>query len=92
MKSVLQDEKVCIVCGASNVEEHHIFHGSYRKNAEKHGMKVYLCPEHHRGTYGVHGREGHVLDLHLKKYAQEYFEANLGTREAFRDLFGKSYL
>lgn len=92
VKSNLQDEEICIVCGSPYTERHHVFHGSYRANAEKYGMTVYLCPEHHRGAGGVHGRDGHALDIHLKKYAQQYFEANLGTREAFRELFGKSYL
>lgn len=88
----LQKDKSCFVCGSPCVECHHVFHGSYRKNADKYGMMVWLCPAHHRGTEGVHGRDGHALDIQLKEYAQRYFETNLGTREDFRELFGKSYL
>lgn len=92
MESVIQSRKECCVCGSPFVECHHIYHGSYRKNADKYGLMVWLCPDHHRGTKGVHGRDGHALDIVLKKHGQEYFEANLGTREDFRELFGKSYL
>ena len=92
MESVIQSRKECFVCGSPFVECHHIYHGSYRKNSDKYGLMVWLCPDHHRGTKGVHGRDGHALDITLKKHGQEYFEANLGTREGFRELFGKSYL
>lgn len=88
MKSVLQTEKKCFVCGTTcNLHDHHIFFGTAnRKQSEKYGMKVWLCQEHHTGSAGAHFNKD--LDMHLKKY----FEANLGTREAFRSVFGKSYL
>lgn len=89
---MLQQFKECFVCGDPHVECHHVFHGPYRKAADRYGMTVWLCPRHHRGTDGVHGRDGHELDLRLKRHAQAYFEANLGNRDTFRDLFGKSYL
>lgn len=92
MKSVIQDRKECIVCGSWNVEDHHIFFGTgKRKISEEYGLKVWLCPTHHRGTNGVHGKNGHKLDLELKQLGQKAFEWKY-TREEFRERFGKSYL
>lgn len=92
MKSIIQKEKQCYVCETiHNLQDHHIFFGtSNRKQSEKHGMKVWLCQEHHTGTNGVHFNKD--LDMHLKKLAQEHFEAVYGDRNAFRTVFGKSYL
>lgn len=92
MKSVIQTEKECYVCGTTcNLQDHHIFFGtSNRKQSEKYGMKVWLCQEHHTGNTGVHFNRD--LDLHLKKLAQKHFEAEYGARNEFRRIFGKSYL
>lgn len=92
MKSVLQFEKECFICGTPmNLEEHHVFMGtSNRKQSEKHGFKVWLCHEHHTGNSGVHFNK--ELDLELKKLAQTYFEGHLGSRDDFRAEFGKSWL
>jgi len=91
-KSILQDKKQCIICHNSNIEEHHVFFGTAnRKLSEKYGLKVYLCPEHHRGTRGVHGRDGKILDTYLKELAQSKFEEK-ESREKFRQIFGISYL
>lgn len=91
MKSILQNNKECIVCLNPNVEEHHIFYGvANRKLSEKYGLKVYLCPEHHRGTNGVHGKNGKILNDKLKKFAQTKFEeANPGVE--FKEIFGRNY-
>lgn len=92
MKSIIQKEKECYVCKTTfNLQEHHIIYGtSNRKQSEKYGLKVWLCRGHHTGSTGVHFNK--PLDLHLKKLAQEHFEAEYGTRERFREVFGKSYL
>ena len=92
MKTVLQKEKKCYVCGTTyNLHDHHIFFASNRKNAEKRGLKVWLCGMHHNlSNEGVHfNRE---LDLHLKKMAQEYYEEHYGTRTNFIKEFTRSYL
>lgn len=92
MKSIIQDKKECLVCGSWNVEDHHIFFGvAKRKLSEKYGLKVWLCPNHHRGAYGVHGKEGHKLDLELKQLGQKAFEWE-HTREEFIKTFGRNYL
>ena len=91
-KSILQNKKQCIICHNCNIEEHHVFFGTAnRKFSEKYGLKVYLCPEHHRGTKGVHGRDGKTLDTYLKELAQSKFEEK-ESREKFRQIFGISYL
>lgn len=91
MKSIIQDEKKCYVCGQYHwLENHHIVYGTAnRKKSEKHGLKLWLCTEHHRGTKGVHNNR--ELDLTLKRLAQTVFEET-HTREEFRNIFGKSYL
>lgn len=92
MKSIIQREKECYVCGkTTDLHDHHIFFGtSNRKQSEKHGMKVWLCQEHHTGNEGVHFNKG--LDITLKRTAQVYFETHIGNRDQFREIFGKSYL
>ena len=92
MKSIIQDRKECLICGSWNVENHHIYFGvAKRKLSEKYGLKVWLCPSHHRGVNGVHGRDGHKLDLELKQLGQKAFEWKY-TREEFIEKFGKNYL
>ena len=91
MKSIIQNEKFCYVCGTTyQLEEHHIFFGTAnRKQSELHGLKVWLCAEHHRGDSGVHFNK--ALDTELKQMAQAEFEKTY-TREEFIREFGKSYL
>lgn len=92
MKSIIQHEKQCLVCGSYLVEEHHIFKGvANRKNSEKYGLKVYLCPRHHRGDYGVHGKNGHILDMKLKKLGQKAFQYKYPDLD-FLSIFGRNYL
>lgn len=92
MKSIIQSEKECYVCKTVfGLHDHHVIFGtSNRKNSESYGLKVWLCAEHHTGSAGVHHNRS--LDLHLKKIAQEHFEAKYGDRNDFRRVFGKSYM
>ena len=93
MKSVLQEEKECFVCGTTlNLHDHHILFGKpNRQHSEKRGLKVWLCIYHHTGSdEAVHNNR--ALDLRLKRIAQEYYEQNYGTREDFRHEFGRNYL
>lgn len=85
------DMDSCIFTGASPVERHHIFGGSNRAKSEKYGFVVPLRPDlHPNGVFA--GKNAKEIDTHLKQMAQEYFEAHYGTREQFREEFGKSYL
>lgn len=91
-KSIIQKKKECIICGSLNTEEHHVFYGTAnRKLSEKYGLKVYLCAEHHRGTRGVHGKDGKMIDSYLKQLAQSKFEEK-ESREKFIQIFGMNYL
>ena len=91
-KSIVNNEKKCWVCGAEyGLHKHHIYMGvANRRLSEKWGCWVYLCYEHHEGNTGVHHNRD--LDLRLKQFAQEVFEARIGTRDDFRAIFGKSYI
>lgn len=92
MKSILQEEKECLVCKTTqNLHEHHVFEGTAnRKISEQTGLKIWLCAYHHNmSNDGIHFNK--ELDLSVKRMAQEKFEET-HTREEFRSLFGKSWL
>lgn len=90
MKSIINNDKKCLICGKTSVHKHHIFFGANRPISEKNGFWVYLCPAHHNmSDYGVHfNRE---LDTQLKQLCQSLYEET-HTREDFIKLIGKSYL
>lgn len=92
MESIVQKEKECFIChSTSNLHLHHIFGASNRNHSTKFGLTCYLCAYHHNmSDEGVHFRR--ETDLALKEYAQRKFEANWGDREAFRKIFGKSWI
>ena len=93
MKSVLQTNKECWVCGRTeNLHSHHIFGGTAnRKISERYGLKIWLCFYHHNGSNeGIHFNK--ALDIRTKQMAQSYFEANIGNRDLFIREFGKNYL
>ena len=95
MRSIIvKDLKTCFACGSEqNVEVHHCIHGTAgRKLATKYHLLVGLCPNCHRGTNGVHGKNGHETDLMLKKLAQTKWEEKHGSRDDWIRIFGKSYL
>lgn len=90
MKSILQHSKRCLVCGTTiGLEEHHVFYGSHRQAADRHGLTVLLCALCHRGDGGVHHNT--TLDLRLKRAAQERFEATY-SHDEFMRVFGRNYL
>jgi len=81
--------KECAICYKPNSESHHIVFRSQCKPLE-HCKKnqIYLCPDHHRGKMGVHGKYGHELDLKLKLefqgWLEETFPLNRYTLEEIR--------
>lgn len=92
MNSIIQQKKECYFCGSQvGLESHHCILGKNRKNAEKYGLKVWLCQEHHRGTNGVHGKNGSQLQNHLKVIAQKKFEEVYQDQD-FLDIFKINYL
>ena len=81
------------------LHKHHVFSGPNRKMSEKYGLYVNLCCYrcHNGGPHSVHMERNAGLDLQLKQYAQLQFENHQyrdfhGSREKFREIFGKSYL
>lgn len=90
-KSIISDEKKCIVCGTTlNIHKHHIFMGNaYRRISEEYGCWCYLCYHHHNGSNdGVHFNR--YLDLKLKRLAQERFES-VHPEKDFIKIFGRNY-
>lgn len=91
MKSIIQDEKECIICGNPECFEHHCYYGSKNRSvSEKHGFKIYLCLRHHTdGPYAIHNNK--ETDAYWKKVCQEKFEEN-HSRSRFLELIGRNYL
>ena len=90
MKSIIQTNKECWVCGSPYVEVHHVIYGTAKRRlSDKYGLTVYLCHKHHTGEEGVHSNP--VLDRTLKQLAQKKFE-EIYSRETFMNVFKKSYL
>lgn len=98
MKSIMhKKDGTCYLCmllnqdyGPKLLEEHHCIYGSARRIlSETYGLKVYLCPEHHRtGKNAVH-QNSEISDL-VKKKAQEAFEREYPQLN-FLNIFGKNY-
>ena len=65
----------CKICGNPYVELHHVIYRSENKNLENCKLNfVYLCQEHHRGTYGPHGSKEEKLNRKLKLEFQNKLE------------------
>ena len=97
----------CYLCGrfVSKYEGHwhHCIHGRANRGiADKEGLIVRLCKEcHTEGKGAVHRNPNMGNDLWLMKEAQDVWETKYiidhdcereEAREAFRQLFGKSYI
>lgn len=92
-KSIISNEKVCIVCGTPfNLHRHHIYAGTGRRQiSERYGCWVYLCARHHNASNaGVHFNK--KLDIKLKQTAQKAWEYQNGSREDFIKTFGRNYI
>lgn len=93
MDSIIKTGRCCFFCGRSDrLEKHHAIHGTAnRKKAEALGLWVWLCPECHRGTNGVHGKNGHEKDMAVKMAAEYAFLKSHSMDEWMREI-GKNYL
>lgn len=78
----------------TGLERHEVFFGGRNRNKSiEDGLVVFITPEQHRGTYGVHGKKGHKLDLQLKQIAEKRWCEFYGkTKEQFIQRYGKNYL
>ena len=93
-ESILQTEKVCYITGqTNNLHVHHIYFGNpNRRISEENGFWVYLCGRlHNQSADGVHGKNGHELDMMLKRHCQMAYEKE-HSREEFIALIGRNYL
>ena len=68
---------------------HHAIHGrGKRKQLERPEGKYDLCWDCHMGTYGVHGRDGHALDMKIKRDYQSKLFAQGMTEDEVRYWMG----
>lgn len=75
------------------MHRHHIFYGPSRSLSEKYGYVIPLAHWlHENAPDSVHMAPNQGLDLELKQMAQRHFESHKGTREQFRNIFGRSWL
>lgn len=93
--SIIKHSYSCFFCGSErNLEAHHCISGvANRKIADRLGLWVYLCPECHRGRYGVHGYDGADYKRTLQRAAEyAYRTKHNASKEDWIKLFGKSFL
>lgn len=93
MKSLLSDERICLVCGTTqNLHKHHIFGGANRRKSERDGCWCYLCaPHHNMSDKGVHFNKG--LDTRLKQRCQiKWQEVYNKSEDDFIKEYGRNYL
>lgn len=92
-KSLLDNDKVCFICGTPfDLHKHHVYKGTgKRSHADEDGCWCYLCGKHHNlSNEGVHSNT--PFNITLEKFTQHLWEETNGTREQFRQRYGKSYL
>ena len=75
-------------------ERHEVFFSkAYRLKSIKDGLIIFLTEEDHRGTNGVHGKNGDKLNRYLKKTAEKaWINYYKKTKEEFQKRYGKNYL
>lgn len=94
MKSIIQEEKKCYICGKNGnldpLDMHHVYGGAERNNSEKYGLKVWLC---HNNCHlnGVHADANlnRKLKAEIQQIAMEYYDWAI---EDFRNIFRRSYI
>lgn len=94
MKSIMQNDDYCYLCGGNGgywgLDWHHVFGASNRSKSEKYGLKVKLCHESCH-LYGVHKKAD--LSAKLKREAQikamDYYGWSV---DDFIREFGENYI
>lgn len=73
-------------------ERHEVyFSKAYRQKSINDGLIVFLTRESHRGTNGVHGKNGDKLNRQLKRLAQKAWTSYYSkTKEEFLERYGKA--
>lgn len=89
-------ENYCLICGTSSTDEHHlVFGNSKRRLADKDGLTIPLCREHHEQ---MHNDKAMQVMSHIA--GQLFYERNKcaegmnveEARESFRERYGVSYM
>lgn len=83
-----RSQGLCEHCFAPGTEIHHIIFGSGRRQHETIDSLILLCFNCHRGTGGVHGREGRPLDLKFKRRLQKAYKGQGYTENEVREMMG----
>ena len=69
------------------------FSKAYRMKSIKDGLIIFLKKEDHRGTNGVHGKNGDKFNRYLKRTAEKaWINYYKKTKEEFQQRYGKNYL
>lgn len=84
------DLSKCIICGNQKDNLHEVLYGKNRLKSMEYGFVIPLCFNHHIGNNGIHFNR--KLDLYYKRRCQIFFEENIGKRDDFIKIFGRSYL
>lgn len=94
MKSILQNDKRCFICGGSGgywgLDHHHVYFGALRKKSEKYGLTVWLCHDTCH-LNGVHKKAD--LNRKLQAVAQQKAMSVYGwdTTDFIKEFY-KNYL
>ena len=92
-KSLLQDKKECYKCKRTiALHQHHIYEGRNRKNSDKDGCWIWLCPRHHNmSDKGIHFDK--QFDLEVKRECEKvWLEYYKKTIEDFIKRYRRNYL
>ncbi len=75
-------------------ERHEVyFSKAYRQKSIDDGLIVFLTRKNHRGTNGVHGKNGDKLNRKLKRLAEKAWTSYYNkTKEDFIARYGRNYL
>lgn len=75
-------------------ERHEVFFSkAYRMKSIKDGLIIFLTEKDHRGTNGVHGKNGDKLNRYLKRTAEKaWINYYKKTKEEFQQRYGKNYI
>lgn len=99
-KSIIQAEKECYICRrwyavktTHGLEEHHVLNGPLRSFSERHGLKVWLCHQHHNEP-GMSPHYNATCAQTLKAVAQAKYEEKNGpgAHAAWMAAVGKDYI
>lgn len=92
-KSIITDDlDYCYFCLRPATDRHHCLFGNKRAMADKYKLIVGLCRMCHRKVHNPLTEEEKEMQNYLKQEAQKAFEDKVGSREDFREIFGRSYL